>query len=96
MEVVVGWLLFAGLVAYWAGTRGRSGLGWFVLACLLSPLVAALILAILPKSGAASLPRDETGAAITPDTHVRCPDCRELVRRDARKCRHCNTALVPQ
>lgn len=32
----------------------------------------------------------------TPDTHVRCPDCRELVRRDARKCRFCGAALVPQ
>lgn len=31
----------------------------------------------------------------TPDTHVRCPDCRELVRADARKCRHCGTALIP-
>jgi hypothetical protein len=31
-----------------------------------------------------------------PDTHVRCPDCRELVRNDARKCKHCGTALIPQ
>ena len=32
----------------------------------------------------------------TPETHVRCPDCRELVLRDARKCKHCGSALVPQ
>lgn len=32
----------------------------------------------------------------TPDTHVRCPDCRELVRMDARKCKHCGITLVPQ
>lgn len=32
----------------------------------------------------------------TPDTHVRCPDCRELVRRDAKKCKHCGTGLIPQ
>lgn len=32
----------------------------------------------------------------TPETHVRCPDCRELVMIDARKCKHCGTALVPQ
>lgn len=32
----------------------------------------------------------------TPKTHVRCPDCRELVRKDARKCKHCGTALIPQ
>jgi hypothetical protein len=29
-------------------------------------------------------------------THVRCPDCRELVRMDARKCKHCGADLVPQ
>lgn len=32
----------------------------------------------------------------TSETHVRCPDCRELVRADARKCRHCGAGLVPQ
>lgn len=30
------------------------------------------------------------------ETHVKCPDCRELVLKDARKCKHCGTALVPQ
>ena len=34
--------------------------------------------------------------APTPSTHVRCPDCRELVRMDAVKCMHCGTALVRQ
>jgi len=32
----------------------------------------------------------------SPKTHVKCPDCRELVLRDARKCKHCGCALVPQ
>lgn len=32
----------------------------------------------------------------TPETHVRCPDCRELVRRDANKCKHCGVRLIPQ
>lgn len=32
----------------------------------------------------------------TPQTHVKCPDCRELVLRDARKCKHCSCALIPQ
>jgi TM2 domain-containing membrane protein YozV len=32
----------------------------------------------------------------TPETHVKCPDCRELVRRDARRCKHCGCALTPQ
>ena len=31
-----------------------------------------------------------------PDTHVKCPDCRELVFKDARKCKHCGCNLIPQ
>ena len=31
----------------------------------------------------------------TPKTHVRCPACRELVRNDARKCKHCGVELEP-
>lgn len=32
----------------------------------------------------------------TPETHVRCPDCKELVRKDANVCKHCHAKLVPQ
>lgn len=31
----------------------------------------------------------------TPETHVRCPDCRELVRIDAKLCKHCKAKLIP-
>lgn len=30
------------------------------------------------------------------DTYVKCPDCAELVRKEATKCRHCGTSLVAQ
>lgn len=45
--------------------------------------------------GAADFAITPEGIA-TPKTHVRCPDCRELVRKDARKCKHCGTGLIPQ
>lgn len=32
----------------------------------------------------------------TPKTHVKCPDCAELVRKEAKKCKHCGCALKPQ
>lgn len=96
MEIVLGWLVFSIIVAIAASGRGRSGFGWFLLSALISPLFSFIILMVLPKIGAANVPRDEFGAAITPETHVRCPDCKELVRSDARKCKHCGTALIPQ
>ena len=40
--------------------------------------------------------RQVIGSAISPDTHVRCPDCREFVFKDANKCKHCGTSLIPQ
>jgi hypothetical protein len=35
------------------------------------------------------------GDAPSPLTHVRCPDCKELVLAEAVKCKHCGAALVP-
>jgi hypothetical protein len=32
----------------------------------------------------------------TPDTHVRCPDCKELVLKEANVCKHCHCKLMPQ
>ena len=34
--------------------------------------------------------------APTPETHLRCPDCKELVLKEARVCKHCGCKLVPQ
>jgi len=36
------------------------------------------------------------GSVASPDTHVKCPDCRELVLKEARKCKHCGIGLIPQ
>lgn len=96
MEYFFGWLILAGLVGFWAHTKGRFAFGWFVISFMLSPLIGGIIVAILPKAGKAAMPRDEAGNVMTPDMYVRCPDCRELVRKDARKCKHCGASLVAQ
>ena len=31
-----------------------------------------------------------------PDTHVKCPDCREFVLEEATVCEHCGCKLIPQ
>ncbi len=40
--------------------------------------------------------RDPSITIDQPYTHVKCPDCRELVLHDARKCKHCGCGLIPQ
>ncbi len=48
-----------------------------------------------------TVPQDSPYAAqllsdrVTADTHVRCPDCKELVRHDAIRCKHCGIGLTP-
>lgn len=93
MEIVVVWIVIAVVTAIVASSRGRHGFGWFLLGCLFS-IFALILVALLPslKQPAAIY---QAGAP-NPDTHVKCPDCRELVLRDARKCKHCGCVLIPQ
>lgn len=93
MDLVAGWLLLSVAIGVVAGMRGRSGFGYFLLSLVLSPVVGFILAVGLPDRSAKKGVDDE---APNPLTHVRCPDCRELVRADARKCKHCGTALVPQ
>lgn len=74
------WLIGAILIGALASKRDRSGFGWFVLALIISPLLAGLGLLIAGTGG----------------QHVRCPACREQVRADAVKCKHCGEALAGQ
>ena len=52
-------------------------------------LIYAAVKGRQPKGRSAA---DEPNAR----THVRCPECRELVRMDATRCKHCSAPLVPQ
>lgn len=91
MDIVFFWFLFSVVVGIIAASRGRHGFGWFLLSILISPLLACiLVLALGSKQQAV------VSGAPTPETHVKCPDCRELVLREARVCKHCGCKLVPQ
>jgi hypothetical protein len=90
MEIFLGWFVLSVVVGIIAAAKDRSGFGYFLLSLVLSPLVGGLLAICLPSLDVANDERP------TPYTHVRCPDCRELVRADARKCKHCGTALTPQ
>lgn len=48
MEVLVGWLFFCGLAAFVASSKGRNPAGWFFIAVFASPLLAIIILLVLP------------------------------------------------
>jgi TM2 domain-containing membrane protein YozV len=75
-----------------------NGLVWLVVVVIgyvmfIAPGVILHIFCILGAASGKNTAPDP--AAPNPDTHVKCPDCRELVLRDARKCKHCGSALQP-
>lgn len=88
MEILIFWTGIAIACSIVATTKGRSGIGWFILGLLFS-LLSLLIVIVLP-----SLKQDH--AAPTAETHVKCPFCAELIRREAVKCKHCGEAVTPQ
>lgn len=85
------WLLFSIAVGVWAANRGRHGFGWFLIACFISPLIAAIFLAVTVNK--ASVLTSALGPSEA--THVRCSVCAEFVLPQAMKCKHCGADLVP-
>jgi hypothetical protein len=57
MEWVLVYLGLAVVVGVAANTRGRSGLGWFLLALLISPLISGLLALALPRVGRLATPQ---------------------------------------
>lgn len=47
MEIIFIWFVLAVLVGVFADTRGRSGIGFFLLALVLSPLLVFIILLVI-------------------------------------------------
>ncbi len=86
MEVVVLWFVLAIIVGIAANTRGRSGIGWFFLAVITSPLIAGLLLLALPrKEPDSSIHHEKT-----------CPQCAEQVKMEALVCHFCGYKFTPE
>jgi hypothetical protein len=85
MEYLIFWLLFGITAAIIANSKGRNGFRWFCIGALFGPF--SLMVAALPSL---KLPP----GAPTPETHVVCPDCAELIRKEARVCKHCGCRIA--
>ena len=95
MAIIVGWILLSFVVAVLASNRGRTAFGWFFLSLLISPLIAGLLLLASKNLDAPGHAPSHAAALPSPETHVKCPDCAELVLREARVCKHCGCKLTP-
>jgi hypothetical protein len=77
MEIVFFWLALSAIVAIAANTRGRHPGGWFLLAVVLSPLIAGLLLVALPRGNRISNQRPGDGIYFS--------ELLQPQRRDARR-----------
>jgi hypothetical protein len=95
MEIVLLLLVSAFLCGFVADSKGRNGIGWFVLGLLL-PIISLLALIALPalskgdKPASAGQWQAQDGREFRP-----CPDCAEPIRRAAVKCRFCGWTAAP-
>ncbi len=88
MEFFILVVLIGLIPAVIAQGKGRSFVLWWLYG-------AALFIVALPH--ALIMPsRKVDPNAPTPETHVRCPDCKELVLKEAKVCKYCGCKLVPQ
>ena len=73
-------LFFGVAAAIIARQKGRSEVRWFLVGFFLH--IIGLVVAFLPP-------------AIRPGVTRKCPNCAEIVKAEATRCRYCGTVLGP-
>lgn len=85
MIIVFTWLICGVVTGIIASSKGRTGVGWFLIGCLLG-IFGLILIACLPsiKSPVRSVPQVADGRPTKS-----CPDCGETVLQVANVCKHC-------
>jgi hypothetical protein len=89
MFIIIFWLVLAILVGVFASSKGRSGVGFFFIAVLLSPLIGFIIALVVQPIRA-----NTEAKAVDSGEFKKCPNCAELVKAEARLCKHCHSELA--
>jgi hypothetical protein len=96
------WIALCSVVGVAASTRGRDGGGWFVLALVISPLIAGLLVLALPaviKNGKPAYALSPSQVRIvrgqlTPLARI-CPHCESTISATAPICATCLRESTP-
>jgi len=85
----VPWLVFSILVGAYANSKGRSSILYFFISMMLSPILG-FIIALVAEPNTDRLEQ----RAIDAGKRRKCPYCAELVKNEARICKHCGKEIA--
>lgn len=92
MEWVVIWIIGMLVTGAIADGKGRHGGLWALAALVFTPLLAIVVLALPSLKGEKE--REAASSGRSKESRI-CPSCAEVVRREARTCKHCGKDLPP-
>jgi hypothetical protein len=94
MEFLAIWIVVAVVGAIVANNKRQSGVGWFFLCLLLTPLAILVLLALPTLKPTEAQPVRLVEESPEP-TKV-CPQCAETVKAPAKICRFCRYEFPPE
>lgn len=89
MVYIIIWIISAVIAVIIGSSKGRAGLG--LLLGLLLGFIGVLIIALVPPNK-----ENIEQTSLLDGTNRKCPYCAELIKRDAKICKHCGKEVEPE